>query len=37
MLFFLLTGEGSSLLAQQDIKGSKDHPILTKIFTGSNI
>jgi outer membrane protein OmpA-like peptidoglycan-associated protein len=30
-LFFLMTGEGFSLTTQQDIKGAKDHPLLSRM------
>lgn len=30
-LFFLLTGESLSIISAQDIKGSKDHPLLTRM------
>ncbi len=30
-LFLLLTGQGFSMQADQDIKGSKDHPLLTRM------
>jgi OmpA-OmpF porin, OOP family len=30
-LFFFLTGEGISLTVEQDIKGSKDHPLLSRM------
>jgi OOP family OmpA-OmpF porin len=30
-LFFLLTGPGLSTAAAQDIKGSKDHPMLSRM------
>jgi OmpA-OmpF porin, OOP family len=30
-LFFCLTGQGFSMAQEQDIKGSKDHPLLTRM------
>jgi OOP family OmpA-OmpF porin len=30
-LFFLMTGKGLSMVSEQDFKGSKDHPLLTRM------